>query len=253
MQYEIIVIAALLFFVVAFFYSSIGHGGASGYLAIMAILSFSPEIIKPTALILNIAVSLIASISYIPKGYFDKKVFSSTIITAIPMAYIGGATTLRPDIFKLIAGIYLILSSGLIIFKGFFLKEGGHLKNPPLIYALVIGAIIGFISGLIGIGGGIFLSPIIILAKWTSVKKASGIAALFILANSISGLAGYVSSINHVDTNILYWLIAVVCGGIIGAYLGQNKFSTKIIIAFLTFILISSGFKFILIDYFKLL
>jgi uncharacterized protein len=121
----------------------------------------------------------------------------------------------------------------------------------PVKWGLAIGSIIGLISGLIGVGGGIFLSPVIIMANWTTIKKASGIAALFILANSLSGLAGHLTAINQIDYNIVYWIIAVIIGGLTGSYLGTIKFQNRIIITCLFLVLLTAGFKFVLFDFLK--
>ncbi|MBL7890788.1 MAG: sulfite exporter TauE/SafE family protein [Bacteroidia bacterium] len=240
-----IIIPFFIFFLISTLYSSVGHAGASGYLAVMALLSFSPESIKPTSLILNIAVALIASIKFIKEGYFDKKIFYSFIITSLPMAYIGGYISIDSQSFKIFAGYFLLLSALLLFIKTYIkpiAKEPGKIK---IIYGLVLGAGIGILSGLIGVGGGIFLSPIIIMANWTDVKKASGVSALFILCNSIAALMGHLTYFQKIDPNIIYWLIAVCIGGILGSHLGTNKFSNKLVTTLLFIVLISAGLKFI--------
>jgi uncharacterized membrane protein YfcA len=249
MTIETIIIAAFLFLLIAVVYSSVGHAGSSGYLAIMALLSFAPETIKPTSLILNIVVATIASYKYIKANYFDKRIFLILIVTSLPTAFIGGYLTISPKYFKLVAGLFLILASGLLLFREYSKKNNSELVKMPIKWGLAIGSIIGIISGLIGVGGGIFLSPIIITAKWTNVKNASGIAALFILLNSISGLAGHLTAINQVDSNIIYWIIAVIIGGLTGSYLGTVKLQNKIIIAGLFIVLLTAGLKFVLIDF----
>lgn len=242
------VLTFILFSVIALLYSSIGHAGASGYLAIMALLSFAPDSIKPTSLILNIVVASIASYKFINESYFDKNIFSF-IITALPMAFIGGYVAIPPKYFKLIAGIFLIISAIILFVKEFIKTEKNTTQSLPLIWKLSLGAIIGFVSGLIGVGGGIFLTPILILTNQTSLKKASGISALFILCNSIAGLVGHVTAFNKIDSNIFYWIIAVIFGGLIGSYLGTKIFNNKIIIGCLFLILISAGLKFLIIDF----
>lgn len=249
MTIETIIIAAFLFLLIAVVYSSVGHAGSSGYLAIMALLSFAPETIKPTSLILNIVVATIASYKYIKANYFDKRIFLILIVTSLPIAFIGGYLTISPKYFKLVAGLFLILASGLLLFREYSKKNNSELVKMPIKWGLAIGSIIGIISRLIGVGGGIFLSPIIITAKWTNVKNASGIAALFILLNSISGLAGHLTAINQVDSNIIYWIIAVIIGGLTGSYLGTVKLQNKIIIAGLFIVLLTAGLKFVLIDF----
>jgi len=251
MTTETIVLAAFLFLLIAIVYSSVGHAGSSGYLAIMALLSFAPETIKPTSLILNIVVAAIASYKYLKANYFDKRIFLILIATSLPAAFLGGYLTINPKYFKLIAGLFLILASGLLLLREYSKKNESDLVKMPVTPGLAIGSIIGLISGLIGVGGGIFLSPIIIMANWTSVKKASGIAALFILVNSISGLAGHLTAINQVDSNIIYWIIAVIIGGLTGSYLGTAKLQNRIIIGCLFLVLLTAGLKFVLIDFLK--
>ncbi|SRR6266536_1117399 len=239
-------LAFILFFIIATLYSSVGHAGASGYLAIMALLSFGPESIKPTSLILNIFVATIATVKFLRAGYFDKKIFFSFIITSVPMAFVGGYIFIDAKYFKLIAGIFLILSGVLLVLRE-YIKPPEKIRPMPTFWGLVLGSIIGLLSGLIGIGGGVFLSPIIIMASWTTVKKASGVAALFILCNSITALAGNIVSLNKIDFTILYWIIAVAIGGFLGSYLGTKRLNNKLIITLLFFVLISAGLKFLLV------
>ncbi len=249
MTQEFFIFTFLLFLVIATLYSSVGHAGASGYLAIMVLLSFAPETIKPISLILNIVVSFIASVKFIKAGYFDRKIFLSFVITSIPFAFVGGYIKIDPHWFKLFAGLFLILSAVFLLIKAYI--ETKQSENTPLpIYAgPVLGSVIGLVSGLIGVGGGIFLSPLLIISNWTSVKKASGIAALFIFVNSISGLAGHLTAFNTIDYDIFYWIAAVVIGGMIGSTLGTGKFSNKIIMTCLFVVLLSAGLKFIFIDF----
>lgn len=248
---ESILLPFILFLLVAILYSSVGHAGASGYLAIMGLLSFAPDSIKPTSLILNIVVALIASISFIRASYFDRKIFLTFIVTSIPFSFLGGYITLPPDYFKLFAGIFLVCSAIVLLIRNYIVSAESTEREMPLLPALIIGAVIGLLSGLIGVGGGIFLSPILILARWTSFKKASGIAALFILCNSISGLAGNLTAIKKIDEGIFFWIPAVVIGGIIGSWLGSKKYTSKWIIAILFVVLLTAGLKFILIDFTK--
>lgn len=240
-------LAFFLFFLIATLYSSIGHAGASGYLAVMALLSFAPESIKPTSLVLNIVVALIASINFIRVGRFDKRIFLSFIVTSLPMAFVGGAITLEPKYFKLAAGIFLMLSALLLVLKEFIKPQTETVRLMPIWIGLVLGALIGLFSGLIGVGGGIFLSPIIIMAGWATLKNASGISALFILCNSISGLLGHATSLPKVDSSILLWVMAVILGGLLGSYLGTMKFQNKVIVVCLFIVLLTAGLKFVLV------
>lgn len=241
-----ILLASVFFLIISILYSSIGHAGASGYLAVMALLSFAPETIKPTSLILNIVVASIASVKYIKADCFDNRVFFAFILTSLPMAFVGGYITISPKYFRLIAGLFLVISSLLLIIRAYNKQLPTPTKQMPFLYGLIGGSLIGLISGLIGIGGGIFLSPIIIMANWTSVKNASGVAALFILFNSLAGLTGHMLAMNILDFDIFYWIIAVVIGGLIGSFLGTRKFNNKLIITCLFIVLLSAGLKFLL-------
>jgi uncharacterized membrane protein YfcA len=196
-------------------------------------------------------VASIASVKYIKEDCFDKRVFLAFILTSLPMAFVGGYITISPKYFKLIAGLFLVLSSLLLIKRAYYKPLPTSTEQMPFVYGLIGGSFIGLISGLIGVGGGIFLSPIIIMANWTSVKNASGVAALFILFNSLAGLAGHILALNKLDHNIFYWIIAVIIGGLLGSFLGTIKFNNKIIITCLFLVLLTAGLKFLLIDFVK--
>ncbi len=251
MMTEIFILTFILVLIIATLYSSVGHAGASGYLAIMALLSCAPETIKPTSLGLNIVVATIASIKFIRAGYFDQKIFMAFVITSIPLAFLGGYLSISPKYFKLIAGIFLIISAILLIIKTYIKPKQAIPGTMPVVFGLIIGSVIGLVSGLIGVGGGIFLSPIVIIANWTTVKNASGVAALFILCNSVAGLAGHLTALNELNLQIFYWIIAVAIGGVLGSYLGTARFNSKIIITCLFFVLLTAGMKFVFIDFLK--
>ncbi|ABG58597.1 sulfite exporter TauE/SafE family protein [Cytophaga hutchinsonii] len=241
-----IVGACCLFLFVAFIYSSVGHAGASGYLAVMSLLSFPLLEIKSTSLILNIVVASIASYKFIKAGYFDAKVFIYFSITSIPAAFIGGAITLDPFWFKWFAGVFLLVSAVALIIRNKQIEQN-EIKEVNLYTALIVGAVIGLFSGLIGVGGGIFLSPLIIVMGWTSLKKTSGVAALFILCNSLIGLAGHMFSNTFQVHNIAYWVVAVIIGGYAGSHLGSTLYKNKFLIAILFVVLCSAGLKFLLV------
>jgi uncharacterized membrane protein YfcA len=248
MTTEFLFLAFGLFLLTALLYSSVGHAGASGYLAIMALLSFPVDSIKGTSLVLNILVASIGTYRFLKAGYFDKKVFLTFAVASIPIAFLGGAIAVDPRVFKIMAGIFLMLSAVLLLTKQYLTKQNmDEIRPIKLLPGLTIGAIIGFISGLIGVGGGVFLSPIMILMNWTTVKKASGVAALFILCNSVTGLLGHLSRLQKLDSHIIYWAIAVILGGLIGSHLGTVKFSNKVILTILALVLLSAGYKFVFV------
>lgn len=244
MEYLIIIIPA--FFIIAVLYSSVGHAGATGYLAIMALLAFSPEEIKPTALILNIFVSSIGSIRYLRAGYFNNKLFLWVSLFSFPAAFLSGYIMLDETIFLYVAGAYLIISA-LLLLKKVLSQKPNHLPARPFHRpaAAITGSTIGFFSGLIGMGGGVFLSPVLLLLRWSNAKETSGITSMFILVNSLLGLAGYTVSGNY-TLQIHWWLlITVIIGGATGSFLGSRVLNARTIYIILIIILLSSGVKMI--------
>jgi uncharacterized membrane protein YfcA len=225
-------------------YSSVGHAGASGYLAIMALFSISTDLTKPTALILNIFVAVIATFQFYRAGFFDWKVFASFAVTSVPFAYIGGTITLPIQLHKQILGVVLIIASIRLAWSFYNEKQ---LFEPKVWIALVFGAIIGLISGLTGVGGGIFLTPILLLTNWTATKKAAGISAMFILVNSLSALLGSYEQINLLPTTVWYWILSAIIGGLIGSTIGSRYFDTITLRRVLSAVLLFAGLKLIFV------
>jgi hypothetical protein len=230
-----------LLFIIALLYSSVGHGGASGYIALMALFNFAPEIIRPTSLILNIFVSSIALFSYARNGHFRLKLLLPFIITSVPLAFVGGMITVNPKTFKIILGIFLIIAISRMIYnpknKDIEITE----INKPL--ALAIGTLLGFLSGLIGIGGGIILSPVIILLKWATIKETAAVSAAFILVNSVAGLSGQISGGFQLAPEIGYMLGAAILGGLLGSYMGSFKIPDKALKYALSVVLTFASYK----------
>lgn len=222
---EYVYIFLLILPVVSFLYASIGHGGASGYLALMAIFSVTPELMKPTALLLNLFVAAIAFYYYYKEGYFNKKLFISFAIASIPMSIIGGYIEVDTTIYKKILAVLLLFA--ILKMLNIFGKESAIIRDIKLWQGIVVGGIIGFFSGLIGIGGGIILSPIILLFHWGKMKEAAAVSALFIWVNSAGGLIGQLSS--GVNLNIQsFGLVAIaLIGGVFGAYYGSKKLNNQ--------------------------
>ena len=238
---ETIILFYTLLFLVAFLYSSVGHGGASGYLALMALFSISPEVMKPTALLLNLFVSLISFTQFYRGKHFKWRIFLPFAIASVPMAYIGGLITVDADIYKKILGILLLVP--IIRFLFFTNIKVAELKKSNAYLSVLIGAAIGFLSGLIGIGGGIILSPVLLLLKWTDMKQTAAISALFIFVNSLSGLAGQLTKgINFSPDMYVYVAVAFV-GGICGAYYGSLKFKQNILKYMLAIVLMVAAYK----------
>lgn len=230
-----------LVFLMAVLYSSVGHGGASGYLALMAIFSFSPEFMRPSALVLNIFVSSIALFSYYKNGHFRMRLLLPFIITSVPFAFLGGLLTVDPKTYKIILGIFLIFAIARMLYQP--KNQNDEINYANKYAAYIIGAFLGFLSGLIGIGGGIILSPIIILLNWGTMKQTAAVSAAFILVNSISGLIGQFSQGIQLAPEIGYMLAAAIVGGIIGSYLGSYKISNKVLKYALSVVLTFASFK----------
>ncbi|NQY06385.1 MAG: sulfite exporter TauE/SafE family protein [Flavobacteriaceae bacterium] len=232
--------------IVAFFYASVGHGGASGYLALMAMFSSPIAVMKPTALILNLFVSGVAFYHYYKRRHFDKKLFLSFAISSIPLAYLGGRISVDPKIYKITLGVLLIFA----VVKMLGLlgdNETKEVKKFNWSFALIIGAIIGFFSGLIGIGGGIILSPIILLLHWGKMKVAAAVSALFIWVNSLSGLLGQLSTNLELDFQVVWLIVLVLIGGFAGAYFGSQKLNNKKLRLVLALVLLMASIKLIFV------
>jgi uncharacterized membrane protein YfcA len=233
----------ILLFIVALLYASVGHGGASGYLALMAVYGFAPEVMKPTALILNLFVSMTSFLLFLKGGHFKWKVFLPFALASIPMSFLGGTISLDAHIYKKVLGVLLLFP----VFRFFVFPntDDKDFKETNLALSLIIGATIGFLSGLIGIGGGILLSPIILLLSWTNQKQTAAISALFIFVNSIAGLAGQMSKGITIEPMMFNYVAVAFAGGIIGAWLGSLKFNHKILKYTLAVVLLMASVKLI--------
>ncbi|WMI65406.1 sulfite exporter TauE/SafE family protein [Aestuariibaculum sp. YM273] len=230
-----------LLLVVSFLYASVGHGGASGYLALMALFSFAPETMKPTALLLNLFVAGISFYYYYRGGFFNKKLFISFAITSIPLAFLGGTIEIDASIYKRILAVLLVFA--ILKMLNIFGKENDTTKEVKLWQGLLVGGIIGFFSGLIGIGGGIILTPIILLLHWGKMKEAAAVSALFIWVNSASGLIGQLSSGVTLEKGSFILVAIALIGGILGGYFGSKKINNTALRYILAFVLVIACFK----------
>ena len=218
-------IIAILLMCGAILYTSVGHAGSSIYIAIMSLFGLPAPVIKPTALSLNILVSSFTSWRYIKNKFFDRQLIVPLVAGAIPMAFLGGRLQLPADTFKTLLGLTLIAAGLQFAFRPQF-NNARELAHPPLWVSVLTGAGIGFISGITGTGGGIFLSPLMLAFGWTAVRSASGTASVFILANSVSGLLGNFSSISSLPAQLPLFIVAVMVGALIGTRLGIRTFSS---------------------------
>ena len=235
---------AFLVFFTAVLYSSVGHAGASGYIAAMAFMNVPADVMKPTALLLNIAVGTIATIRFARAGFFSWHVFWPFAVTSIPFSFLGGAIHLPSYYYRVVVGGVLLFAAVRLLFSA-IRKEQPEIKRAPMVAALLVGAAIGLLSGLTGTGGGIFLSPLLLLARWADVRQCAGVSAAFVLTNSIAGLAGNLTSINQLPHQISYLAIAAVCGGIIGSELGSRRLAPVALRYLLAAVLIIASGKMI--------
>jgi uncharacterized protein len=238
----IIASVAILFLLAAMLYSSVGHAGASGYIAVMALFGLAPAVMKPTALTLNILVAIIATVKFYRAGRFSFELFWPFAATSIPAAFIGGALTLPAKWYDVIVGIALLYAA-VWMFRSAKTAAKVLVSPPPLAAALACGLVIGLLSGLTGVGGGIFLSPLILMMGWAETRATSAVAAAFILVNSISGLLGHMSSISRLPSSLPIWGVAVVVGGWVGAEYGSKRLPTPVLRQLLSLVLVVAGLK----------
>lgn len=241
MEYATLLISVLFFFI-AFLYACVGHAGASGYIAVMAFMSIAPSTIKPAALLLNILVASIASVKFYRAGAFSKHIFFPLIATSIPLAYLGGLVNLAGSTYKILIGFVLIYAS----IQSFCTADKyniNQLKPIKIHYLLVCGSLLGFLSGVSGVGGGIFLSPLLLFLRAEKPKVISGVAAAFILVNSLAGLFGVITAGGEFPTVPPYWMLGVMAGGFLGAEFGSKYLNNPTILKILGLVLVTAGVK----------
>ncbi len=231
----------ILLLFVAFLYAAVGHGGASGYLALMAIFGVAPEVMKPTALLLNLFVSLVSFLQFYRGGHFNLKLFLPFAIASIPFSFLGGLLVVDGNLYKHILGLLLLIP----IFRFLFFKnrEASQLKPASVVASLFIGSGIGFLSGLIGIGGGILLSPVVLLLGWAGQKQTAAISALFIFVNSLAGLAGQLVKGVQFSADMYLYVAVAFAGGLAGAYFGSMRLPQQSLKKILAFVLMLASYK----------
>jgi uncharacterized membrane protein YfcA len=235
---------AILFFVGAALYASVGHGGASSYLAVMGLFSLAPDVMKPTALALNILVAGVATFKFYRAGLFSWRLFWPFAVASIPAAFVGGAVMLPARSYKILVGVVLLYAA-VWMFRSALRPISKETHPPPLWAAVIVGLAIGFLSGLTGVGGGIFLSPLILSMGWAETRATSGVAAPFILVNSIAGLLGHIASVSQLPPNVPVWGAAAVIGGWIGASYGSKRAPVPVLRQLLSLVLVVAGVKLI--------
>ena len=278
----------VLFFVVAFLYSAVGHGGASGYLALLSLHDIAPEYMKPIALVLNLLVSGMAFIQFYRQGYFLWRLFLPIALFSVPMAYWGGLTPLKDLWYQRGLGVFLLVSVAMMLWprdsgvgQGTSSNDGdvsnnggGTLWNRQTGIAAFMGAVIGYVSGLLGIGGGILLSPVLLMIRWTQQKQTAAISAAFIFVNSAAGLLGFVQQHTPwimdsqrtggeadaemagrcafgdpwfaVVAILSVLILPVLLGGLFGSWYGAKKFDQTVMKYILCVVLLIAAIKLLL-------
>ncbi|HET6362039.1 MAG TPA: sulfite exporter TauE/SafE family protein [Gemmatimonadota bacterium] len=240
---EFVLLAVLAVGVVAFLYSSVGHAGASGYIAVLTLLGYGVVLVRPTALLLNVLVATIATWQFWHAGHFSWSLFWPFAILSVPMAFLGGYLQLPANFLAVLVGVVLLASAFRFAWRPAALTSVRPVKRP---IALIIGGVIGLLSGLTGTGGGIFLTPILLLSQWAPVRRAAAVSAPFILVNSVAGLGGYVAAGLTIPAVLLPLALAAVAGGTLGSHLGSRRFSPRALQGLLALVLVIAGTKLIL-------
>lgn len=234
--------------VAAFGYASVGHGGASAYLAALALAGVAPSQMRPIALVLNILVSAIGTYKFWRAGYFRWRLFWPFAVVSIPLAFVGGAITLPGHAYKTLVGVVLVYAAWQLWHSARAGAEMREVREPPLGWAMLVGAALGLLAGLTGVGGGIFLSPLLLLLGWAGTKQTSAVAAPFILVNSIAGIAG-AFTVKAATLPSQFWIlaIAVLIGGWLGAEYGSRRFTNPFIRRLLAVVLATAGAKMVFV------
>jgi uncharacterized membrane protein YfcA len=241
-EIQVLFLAALML-VGAALYTSVGHAGASAYIALMALFGLSPLVMRPTALALNILVAALTSFRYWRAGLFRWRTLWPFLAGAVPLAFVGGSVQLPGVYYRPLVGLVLILSGARLLWPR-ELKSNLDPRDPPISAAVLCGIGIGFLSGLTGTGGGIFLSPLLLFLGWSDTRTASGVAALFILCNSVAGLLGNLAVMKALPADLWIYAIAVTFGAAIGTTLGIQWRPSTVLKALGT-VLVVAGFKLI--------
>lgn len=235
------IVLAVAFLVAAILYSSVGHAGASGYLAAMSFLAMPTPMMRPTALVLNLLVASIATWRFRRAGLFSWSLFWPFALGSIPLAFLGGAITLPGHWYRTLVGLVLWTAAARL-----WLDLKADTPTPPRVaVAVATGAAIGFLAGLTGTGGGIFLSPILLFMGWAATRETGGVSAAFILVNSLAGLAGNPGSLEYLPSQMPLWAAAAVVGGLIGSELGSRRLGTPMFRKLLGVVLLVAGAKLI--------
>ena len=240
MNNELLPLLCLAILIVAFLYSSVGHAGASGYIAVMTLFGLADKTIRPAALVLNVLVAALTTWQFRRAGYFSWRLFWPFALGSIPLAFVGAYVTLPTRGFKMLVGAVLLFSAIHFWWKP---REAEDTSMPKESLSIAVGGGLGLLSGLTGTGGGIFLTPLLLLKRWATTKVAAGVSALFILCNSLSGLLGNISSTRQLPFFALPLAASALAGGALGSYLGSQRFAPEAIKRLLAVVLTIAGLK----------
>jgi uncharacterized membrane protein YfcA len=234
----------LLLFTVAYLYANVGHGGASGYLALMALFGTAPETMRPTALLLNLFVSLTAFLQFHRGGHFNRKIFLPFALASVPMSFLGGMLSVDAVSYKRTLGLLLLVPVARLLLLPNAAKE--EMQPARMGLSLLIGAGIGFLSGLIGIGGGILLSPVLLMLKWTDQRQTAAVSALFIFVNSLAGLGGQLTKGVPFGQEMVLPVAIAFAGGLLGAWTGAFRYGQNALKYTLAGVLALASYKLLL-------
>ncbi|MDX1622958.1 MAG: sulfite exporter TauE/SafE family protein [Gemmatimonadota bacterium] len=242
---EAVALAAAIL-AVALLYSSVGHGGASGYLAVMALFGLAPDVMRPAALTMNVFVASLGVYHFAREGWFSRRLWWPFALASVPAAAVGGALSLPGPVYRRVVGVALLWAAWHLFRTAERAPEPGA-RPPAVPLALAAGAGIGLLAGLTGVGGGIFLSPLLLAAGWAGARETAAVSAAFILANSAAGLAGFVAAGGGVPGGIAAWIPAAAAGGFVGSRLGARRLGGGAIRRLLALVLVVAAVKFLLL------
>jgi uncharacterized protein len=236
---------ALFLAIIAAAYAAVGQAGATGYIAALGLAGFTPDVIRPAALALNTLVAAIGTVRFAKAGHIEWRKTYPFIVLGVPFSVLGGAVHLAPSIYHPVVGILLLVAAWRMAMsaRAAAATDERAPQHPPLAASIVAGAIIGFVAGVTGIGGGIFIMPLVLTLHWLDTRHAAGLSALFNLLNSAAALAGLWSTSLVLPPELPWWLVAVAVGAILGSWLGVRHLPPRVLRYILSALLLAGGFS----------